>query len=78
MALEDLALFRSVHGSTVFYPSDAVSMERAVEIAAVTKGICFIRSSRPATAVIFDNDEKFEAGKAKVSKRILPHDLPQK
>ncbi|XP_071816505.1 transketolase-like isoform X2 [Apostichopus japonicus] len=71
MALEDLALFRSVHGSTVFYPSDAVSMERAVEIAAVTKGICFIRSSRPATAVIFDNDEKFEAGKAKV---VFRHD----
>lgn len=66
MALEDLALFRSVQGSTVFYPSDAVSMERAVEIAACTKGICFIRSSRPGTTVIYDNDETFAAGKAKV------------
>lgn len=66
MALEDLALFRAVNGSTVFYPCDAVSMERAVEIAAVTKGICFIRSSRPATEVIYENNEKFEAGKAKV------------
>ena len=49
MALEDLALFRALPGSTVFYPSDAVSTERAVELAANTKGVCFIRSSRPAT-----------------------------
>ena len=66
MALEDLAMFRSVHGSYVFYPSDAVSMERAVELAANTEGICFIRSSRPATPVIYKNDEVFEVGKAKV------------
>jgi transketolase len=68
MALEDLAMFRSVHGSYVFYPSDAVSMERAVELAANTEGICFIRSSRPATPVIYKNDEVFEVGKAKVIK----------
>ena len=49
MALEDLSLFRALPGSTVFYPSDAVSTERAVELAANTKGVCFIRSSRPAT-----------------------------
>ncbi|KAF4526644.1 hypothetical protein B566_EDAN015278 [Ephemera danica] len=28
-------------GSTVFYPSDAVSCERAIELAANTKGVCF-------------------------------------
>ena len=69
MALEDLSMFRSVHGSYVFYPSDAVSMERAVELAANTEGICFIRSSRPATPVIYKNDEVFEVGKAKVVKQ---------
>lgn len=69
MALEDLSMFRSVHGSYVFYPSDAVSMERAVELAAKTEGICFIRSSRPATPVIYENDEVFEIGKAKVVKQ---------
>ncbi|XP_075230346.1 transketolase-like protein 2 isoform X2 [Lycorma delicatula] len=68
MALEDLALFRSIPGSTVFYPSDAVSTERAVEIAANTKGVCFIRTSRPNTAIIYKNDEPFAAGKAKVIK----------
>ncbi|XP_046840258.1 transketolase-like [Xenia sp. Carnegie-2017] len=69
MALEDLSMFRSVYGSYVFYPSDAVSMERAVELSANTEGICFIRSSRPATPVIYKNDEVFEIGKSKVVKK---------
>ena len=66
MALEDLAMFRAIPGSTVFYPSDAVSTERAVELAANTRGICFIRTSRPAASVIYANDEQFSIGKAKV------------
>jgi len=66
MALEDIALFRSIPGATVFYPSDAVSTERAVELAANTKGICFIRSSRPNTPVLYDNNEPFQVGKSKV------------
>lgn len=66
MGLEDISLFRSIPGSTVFYPSDAVSTERAVELAANTKGVCFIRTSRPNTAVIYSNTQKFEAGKAHV------------
>lgn len=38
MALEDLAMFRSIPMSTVFYPSDGVATEKAVELAANTKG----------------------------------------
>ncbi|XP_012055051.1 PREDICTED: transketolase-like protein 2 isoform X2 [Atta cephalotes] len=68
MGLEDIAMFRAVPNSTIFYPSDAVSTERAVELAANTKGICFIRTSRPATAVLYKNDETFAVGKAKVIK----------
>lgn len=70
MALEDLGMFRSIPGSTVFYPSDAVSCERAAELAANTKGVCFIRTSRPNTAVLYDNDEPFQVGKAKM---VLSH-----
>ncbi|XP_066565941.1 transketolase-like protein 2 [Amia ocellicauda] len=69
MALEDLAMFRAIPTCTVFYPSDAVSMEKAVEISANTKGICFIRSSRPDTAVLYSPDEKFEVGQAKVVRK---------
>ncbi|XP_072755490.1 transketolase-like protein 2 isoform X2 [Anoplolepis gracilipes] len=68
MGLEDIAMFRAIPGSTIFYPSDAVSTERAVELAANTKGICFIRTSRPATAVLYKNDEPLNIGKAKVIK----------
>ncbi|XP_039759953.1 transketolase-like protein 2 [Pararge aegeria] len=66
MGLEDLALFRAVPTATVFYPSDAVSTERAVELAANTRGICYLRTSRPNTAVIYDNDTVFKVGEAKL------------
>lgn len=68
MGLEDIAMFRTIPGSTVFYPADAVATERAIELAANTKGICFIRTSRPATAVIYKNEELFVIGKGKVVK----------
>uniref|UniRef100_A0A1W7RC95 Transketolase n=1 Tax=Agkistrodon contortrix contortrix TaxID=8713 RepID=A0A1W7RC95_AGKCO len=66
MGLEDLALFRTIPNSTVFYPSDAVATEKAVELAANRKGICFIRTSRPENAVIYDSGEDFQVGQAKV------------
>lgn len=67
MGLEDLAVFRTLPGSTVFYPSDAVSTEKACELAANTQGICYIRTSRPETPVIYENSEDFFVGKAKVN-----------
>ncbi|XP_058405769.1 transketolase-like protein 2 [Diceros bicornis minor] len=66
MALEDLAMFRSIPSCTVFYPSDAVSTEHAVYLAANTKGMCFTRTSQLETAVIYTPQEKFEIGQAKV------------
>ncbi|KAM9238257.1 transketolase-like protein 2 [Dugong dugon] len=66
MALEDLAMFRSVPNCTVFYPSDAVSTEHAVCLAASTKGMCYIRVSQPETTVIYAPQENFEIGQAKV------------
>ncbi|XP_002120750.2 transketolase [Ciona intestinalis] len=66
MALEDIAMFRAIPGSTVLYPSDVVSMEKAVELVANTKGICFIRGTRATTPVVFDNDATFAVGRANV------------
>jgi len=66
MALEDIAMFRAVNNCHVFYPSDAVSCERAVELAANIQAMCYIRTSRPATLSVYPNDEKFEIGKGKV------------
>ena len=66
MALEDIAMMRAVAGSVVLYPSDAVSTEKLLEQMAQTRGICFLRTSRPKTPVIYSNDEKFSIGGAKV------------
>jgi transketolase len=66
MALEDLAMMRAIEGSTVLYPSDAVSAEHAVRLAAGSHGIYYIRTSRPKTPVIYSPDEEFNVGEAKV------------
>ncbi|MFP5261759.1 MAG: transketolase [Blastocatellia bacterium] len=66
MALEDLAMFRAIEGSSVIYPSDAVATEHAVRIAAAHPGIVYIRTSRPKTPVIYSGDAQFELGRARV------------
>jgi transketolase len=69
MALEDFAMMRAIEGSTVIYPSDALSTEHAVRLAASTKGIVYIRTTRPKSPVIYSNDEVFKIGQAKVVKQ---------
>ncbi|HTR48589.1 MAG TPA: transketolase [Verrucomicrobiae bacterium] len=59
MALEDLAMFRAIHGSAVLYPSDAVSTERLTEAMARRAGVNYMRTSRPKTAILYSKDEKF-------------------
>jgi transketolase len=66
MGLEDLAMMRAVAGSVVLCPSDAVAAERLTEQMAVHKGLCFLRTSRPKTPVIYNNDEPFPIGGAKI------------
>ena len=59
MALEDIAMFRAVHGSTVLYPSDAVSTERLTETMARRTGINYLRTSRPKMPLLYSNYERF-------------------
>ncbi|KAG9260672.1 transketolase [Astyanax mexicanus] len=66
MGLEDMSMFRTLPTATVFYPSDGVSTEKAVELAANTKGICYIRTSRPESSIIYNSNEDFHVGQAKV------------
>src|SRR3989454_458840 len=66
MGLEDLAIMRAIVGSVVLYPSDAVCAEKLMDQMASIKGICFLRTSRPKTPVIYNNDEQFPIGGAKV------------
>ncbi|KAK6321041.1 hypothetical protein J4Q44_G00080170 [Coregonus suidteri] len=66
MGLEDMAMFRAIPTATIFYPSDGVSIEKAVELAASTKGVCYIRTSRPENPIIYSSNEDFHVGQAKV------------
>jgi transketolase len=66
MALEDLAAFRAVHGSTVLYPSDGNSAAKLVEQMAEREGIVFLRTTRSATPVLYEPDEDFPIGGSKV------------
>ena len=59
MALEDIAMFRAVHGSAVLYPSDAVSAERLTEAMARRAGVNYLRTSRPKMPILYSNDEEF-------------------
>jgi transketolase len=66
MALEDLAIMRAVHGSVVFYPSDANQTAKLVELMADHHGISYLRTTREKTPVIYDASEQFSIGGCKV------------
>ena len=65
MALEDLAMMRAVHGSTVLYPCDGNSTARLVAAMADLPGISFIRTTREKTPALYDGDEDFPIGGSK-------------
>lgn len=66
MGLEDLAMMRAVHGSTVLYPSDATSTAALVEAMASTPGISYVRTTRGAAPVLYPAGEAFPVGGSKV------------
>lgn len=66
MALEDLAAFRAVHGSTVLYPCDANQTAQLVSAMADREGIVYLRTNRGATPVVYGPDEEFPIGGSKV------------
>jgi transketolase len=66
MALEDLAMMRAVHGSTVLYPSDATSTVALVAAMADLDGVSYLRTTRGAYPVLYGQDEEFPVGGAKV------------
>ncbi len=65
MALEDLAEFRAIHGSTVLYPCDGNQTSKLVQAMADIDGISFLRTTRADTAVVYEPDEEFPVGGSK-------------
>jgi transketolase len=67
MALEDLAAFRAVHGSTVLHPSDANQTAKLVAAMADTKGISFLRTLRGKTPVRTPAGEPVRVGSSRIA-----------
>ena len=68
MALEDLAMFRAINESTVFYPSDGISCARLVNTMKDLPGISYIRTTRAKTRNLYSEDDSFEVGGSKTLK----------
>ncbi|MFF4269373.1 transketolase [Streptomyces sp. NPDC001536] len=66
MGLEDLAMMRAVHGSTVLYPCDANQTAHLVGAMADLEGIRYLRTSRGKSPVLYGPDEEFPVGGSKV------------
>jgi transketolase len=66
MGLEDLAMMRAIHGSTVLHPCDGTSAVALVAAMASNPGISYIRTNRGGRPVLYENGEKFEIGGSKV------------
>jgi len=69
MGLEDLAIFRPIPGCIVLYPSDAFQTEALVEAMARHQGICYLRTTRPATQLLYSKEEQFPIGGSKVLRK---------
>ncbi len=63
-AIEDLALISSLPGFTVIVPADAIETVQAVRVAASSYGPFYIRLCRPKTPLVYDEDYRFNLGKA--------------
>jgi transketolase len=65
MALEDLAMMRAVHGSTVLYPADANATATLTKTMADLPGIVYLRTTREKTPKLYDAGDAFPVGGSK-------------
>jgi transketolase len=65
MGLEDLAMFRAIHGSTVVYPADPYATCALIDELSAMHGVAYLRATRAATPVLYSATEKFPIGGSK-------------
>lgn len=63
-SLEDIAIFRTLANMTVLAPADDTEVKKMMEFANEYEGPVYIRLARDSYPDIFDEDYKFEVGKA--------------
>jgi transketolase len=66
MGLEDLAMMRAVHGSTVLYPCDPNQTAQLLTAMADQAGVSYLRTTRGKTPVIYSSDQRFRVGGSQV------------
>ncbi|NEN07784.1 transketolase [Diaminobutyricibacter tongyongensis] len=66
MALEDIAMMRSINDATVLYPSDAVSTQALVEQMANRTGVSYLRTTLGGYPVLYEQGTAFPIGGSKV------------
>ena len=65
-AIEDMGILRTIPNMTVIMPADYTSAKTLVKAAAKFNGPVYLRFTRDAVPVIYDENEEFEIGKAKL------------
>jgi len=65
MGLEDLAMMRAVHGSTVLYPADGNAAAKLTAAMLDLPGISYLRTTREKTPVLYGPEEDFPVGGSK-------------
>ena len=68
-AIEDMGILRTIPNMTVVMPADYAAAKALVKAAAETYGPIYLRFTRDAVPVIYDENEKFEIGKGKLLRR---------
>ena len=64
-AIEDMGILRTIPNMTVIMPADYYAAKALVKAAAAYNGPVYLRFTRDAVPVIYDEDASFEIGKAK-------------
>jgi len=67
-AIEDMGILRTLPNMTVIMPADYVAAKALVKASADYYGPVYLRFTRDAIPVIYDEDAKFEIGKANLLK----------
>lgn len=63
--IEDISMMRTLPNLKVFSPSDDIQTKFIINEISKIDGPCYVRLCRLATPTIYNEDEKFELGKAK-------------
>jgi transketolase len=66
MGLEDIAVFGALPDTVVLQPCDAVSTAKLLPQMVSHKGFAYMRTLRPKTPLLYNNEESFSIGGSKI------------